>query len=347
MIGSFEVFRRAPGVAAGAVDRGLQVDPPHPLEHADKEGVDRDQGTGVRRLDVPLAELRREAFQQPDLLVAELDLLLGRRLLQAQQALVLGQQPVALPDAAHAASGDLQAAQTQLLLDPQRTVAGVLQGMCQHRRLDLGRDPVRVRTARAGQAVEQAGGTVGSEVAADLVELLARAAPHPARPADVVQLLGKLQQRQLAPCYLLLRGHRVLPGRMVFGDSILNPGKRGGHARGARPTLAVARPAGDPNCQVITRSAQSDVPLSANHAFAQIRPGGERERPRTHLCACTTTEGCGWPHRPGGSQAGYSKGSEPATPVAAEPGAQEKDLARTVLYWTTTNIPRAVGFEPS
>jgi hypothetical protein len=63
-----------PGVAAGAVDRGLQIDLADALQH-DEEGVDRDQSAGVRRRDVALAELRAEALQQPDLLVGEADLL--------------------------------------------------------------------------------------------------------------------------------------------------------------------------------------------------------------------------------------------------------------------------------
>lgn len=96
-----------PGVAAVAVDRSLQVDPANAVQHAHEERVDRDQGAGVRRLNVALQELRREALQQPDLLVAERGLLLRRRLLQAQQALVLGQQPVAVPDPAHSARRDL------------------------------------------------------------------------------------------------------------------------------------------------------------------------------------------------------------------------------------------------
>ena len=56
----------------------------------------------MRGFDVAFAELRRESLQQPDLLLAELDLALGRGLLQAKQPLVLGQQPVALPHPAYA-----------------------------------------------------------------------------------------------------------------------------------------------------------------------------------------------------------------------------------------------------
>ena len=53
------------------------------------------------RLDMAFAELRGEPLQEPDLLLAEFDPAFGRGRLQPQQALVLGQQPVALPHAAH------------------------------------------------------------------------------------------------------------------------------------------------------------------------------------------------------------------------------------------------------
>jgi hypothetical protein len=199
-----------PGVARMAVDRGLQVDLADPFQHADEEGVDRDQSPGVRRLDVALAELRAEALEQADLLVGELELALGGGLLEAQQALVLGEQAVALPDAAHAAGRDLQAAQHELLRNPQRAVAGMGERVVEHRLLDLGNHPVGVRRAGAGQAVEQAVGAVGLEVAPNLIELLARVAHHAASFADVAELGGELEQAALAACYLLLRGHVAL-----------------------------------------------------------------------------------------------------------------------------------------
>ena len=81
-----------PGVAAVAVDRGLQIELADALKGADEKRVDRDQGPGVGRLDVALVELGREALQQPGLLFAEFDLALRRRrLLQPQQPIVLGQ----------------------------------------------------------------------------------------------------------------------------------------------------------------------------------------------------------------------------------------------------------------
>jgi len=57
------------GVAAVAVDRGLQIDLADALERADEEGVDGDQRAGVRGLDVALPELGREPFEQPRLFV--------------------------------------------------------------------------------------------------------------------------------------------------------------------------------------------------------------------------------------------------------------------------------------
>lgn len=175
-----------PGVAAVAVDRGLQVDLANALQRADEEGVDRHQGAGVRRPDMALAELRAEPLEQA----------LGGGLLQAQQALVSGQQAVALPDPAHAAGRDLDAAQYQLLRHPQRTVAGMFERMVEDRLLDLGRHPVRVRALGAGQPVEQPVGAIGLEVAADLIELLARIAHQLAGVGDVAEVGGELQQRR-------------------------------------------------------------------------------------------------------------------------------------------------------
>ncbi len=54
------------------------------------------------RFEVALAELGTEALQRLDLLGGKLERAFGGRLLQAQQALMFGQQSVALLDAAHA-----------------------------------------------------------------------------------------------------------------------------------------------------------------------------------------------------------------------------------------------------
>ena len=157
---------------------------------------------------------------------------------------MLGGQALALPHAAHAARGDLDAAQGQLLGDPHRAVAGVAQRVIEDRRLDLGRHPVGVGAAGAGQPVDQPLGTKGLEVPADLVELLPAVAHHPAGLAHVAQIGGKFQQAQFAACYLLVRGHVVLRSRLdVARNTILIP-PGGGMATPARAlgTLVVQRP---------------------------------------------------------------------------------------------------------
>ena len=101
------------------VDGRLHVDPSHALEGAHVEGVHADQLPGGVGLDVAIAELRTEALQEPDLLGGQLDPALLGVLLEAQQALVLGQQVVAAPDAADPAGADLDPLQGQLLRHPQ------------------------------------------------------------------------------------------------------------------------------------------------------------------------------------------------------------------------------------
>ena len=72
-----------------AIDGGLEVDLAHTLEMADEEGVDGHQVAGMAGVDVAFAELGAESFQQPDLLLAELDLALTGGLLEPQQPLLL------------------------------------------------------------------------------------------------------------------------------------------------------------------------------------------------------------------------------------------------------------------
>ena len=163
------------------------------LQGADKEGVHGHQRARMGRFDVTLAELRAEALQEPDLLLGELELALRGGFLKAQQPLVLGQQPVALPHPANATRGDLDALQTKLVLNPKRAVAGVLHRVGQDRFLDLARHPVWMRTAGSRKTVQQTLRAVRLEVPADLVELLARVAHHLARPADVVEFLRQCQ----------------------------------------------------------------------------------------------------------------------------------------------------------
>ncbi len=86
-----------------AVDGGLGVNAPHALQVSHEEGVHGEERPAVRGLDVAFAELRVEAFEHADLLVGELDGALADMLLKAQQALVFGEQLVAIPDAPHPA----------------------------------------------------------------------------------------------------------------------------------------------------------------------------------------------------------------------------------------------------
>src|SRR6266849_3073801 len=148
----------------------------------------------MRRLDVALAELGREALQQPGLLFGELDLALRRCLLEPQQPFVLGEQAVALPHPAYASGRHLNALEPELLLNPGRAVAGIRERMVEDRLLDLGRDPVRMWSLGAGQPIDQPLGPVSLEIAADLVELLATIAHHLAGTADVGEVLSELQQ---------------------------------------------------------------------------------------------------------------------------------------------------------
>jgi len=109
-------------------------------------------------------------------------------------------------------------------------MAGMGQAVIEDRLLDLFGHPVGMRWPRAGDLVEQAFGAIDLEVPADLVELLAAVAPHPAGLADVAG--RQLEQAELAPCYLGLCGHVVVRSRL---DGVLqlhpNPaGERRGHA---------------------------------------------------------------------------------------------------------------------
>jgi hypothetical protein len=101
-------------------------------------------------------------------------------------------------------------------------MAGIGQGMVEDRRFDLRRHAVRVRPARAGRAVDQPLRAEGLEVAADFVELLAGVTHQLASLRDIVEIARQFEQRELAACYFLLRGHgRFLrESDVVFGDTI-------------------------------------------------------------------------------------------------------------------------------
>ena len=99
--------------------------------------------------------------------------------------------------------------------------------------------------------VDQPFGAVGPEVPAELVELLARVAHHAAGLGDVVELGRKIEQRELAACYILIRGHDVSLGSDDgLAIAILNPPEPHGRTRSLRS-------ARDPNCQVNTISGHS------------------------------------------------------------------------------------------
>ena len=141
---------------------------------------------------MPFPELRAEALQQPDLLLAQLQLALTDLAFQPQQAFVLGQQPMAAPHSAHAAGADLDPLQRQLLCHPQRTLGRVLEAVVQDRRLYLGVHPVGVRALRARQLVQQAIRPVELEIYSNFIKLLARTAHDLAGLADIRELGSQL-----------------------------------------------------------------------------------------------------------------------------------------------------------
>ena len=64
----------APGVAAEAIEHGLQVHLADPLQRSDEERVHGDEVARVMDFDVALPELGTEALQQLDLLIGQLQL---------------------------------------------------------------------------------------------------------------------------------------------------------------------------------------------------------------------------------------------------------------------------------
>lgn len=67
-------------------------------------------------------------------------------------------------------------------------------GVVEDRSLDLGRNPVRVRPLRAGEAVNQAIAPIGLEIPPYFLDLLPGIAHHFAGLADIRQILGEFQQ---------------------------------------------------------------------------------------------------------------------------------------------------------
>ena len=93
-------------MATVAVQHGLQIHLTHPLVCTDEEGVDRHQFPGVVDLYLTFSELGTEALEQANLLVIELYCLLPVGFLEAQQAVVFGEQDVPLPHATHPTGTD-------------------------------------------------------------------------------------------------------------------------------------------------------------------------------------------------------------------------------------------------
>ena len=169
----------------------------------------------MRGLDVALAELRAEAFEQPASARRVSSIVRSAVVFSSRSSRsCLVSRPWRSRRRARRPTTTWMPAQAQLLLDPHRAVAGMRQRMVEHRLLDLGRAPGWDAALGAGQPVDQRLGAVGLEVAADLVELLAGVAHHLAGPADVAEILRQLEQGELATCYPCVRGHVDLLGWM-------------------------------------------------------------------------------------------------------------------------------------
>ena len=82
------------------------------------------------------------------------------------------------------------------------------EGVIEDRGRDLGRHTVMGGFLRAGRPVDQAIRPIGLEVPPDLVQMLPGIAHHFAGAAHIRQFAGEFEQRQLASCYLVFRGHR-------------------------------------------------------------------------------------------------------------------------------------------
>ena len=91
----------------------------------------------------------------------------GGGLLQPQQALVLGQKCVTLPNSPDAASGDLDTLETKLLLDAHRAATGIDQRMVEHGMLDLADTRLGCGPRVPGSRSISPLGAVGLEVAAE------------------------------------------------------------------------------------------------------------------------------------------------------------------------------------
>ncbi|MNJ27935.1 hypothetical protein D3C77_224570 [compost metagenome] len=108
-----------PSVPAVAVQHGLQIYLANPFERTDEEGVDRHQFSGAVNLYLAFSELGAEALEQANVLVIELNRLFPVGFLEAQQAVVFGEQVVTLPHATHTARTNVDTLQGQFLCAPR------------------------------------------------------------------------------------------------------------------------------------------------------------------------------------------------------------------------------------
>ena len=112
--------------------------------------------------------------------------------LEAQQAVVFGEQVVTLPHATHTTRTDIDALQSQFLGDPQRAMSWSGEGVIEDDLFNLGRNPIGMSPFAAGQFVDQSLGAIGLVVPANFVELLTAVANELAGFADVIELFGEL-----------------------------------------------------------------------------------------------------------------------------------------------------------
>ena len=177
------------------------------FQRTPEEGVLIEQLAGPRGLDVATPELHAVAFEQAELFFRHHE---GRLLdvaFKSEQALEPGLEVVAAPDTAHAGDADVDVLQAQLVGDPLRPMGGMLKGVGEDPGLDLVGDAVGVRAAGPAPLLDEGGHPADLEGAPDFIERVPVVAHDAAGLGDVLQFLGKMQQRELASSTLSQGGH--------------------------------------------------------------------------------------------------------------------------------------------
>ena len=192
------------------VDEGLLVDPSHPLQRADIEGVLRSAVAGALALELAMRFLVGFGFlERGDLGLGKQDAVLRHLGLKRLEALLHRGQIVALPHAAHPGGRDRQPAPLERVRDPHLAPGRLLDRQRHRRFLDLDRRAVLQDRLPAADLLQR-------QLAAFVVQLLepveaVAAVPHHlAGLADVAELLGQFQQPDLHSDDLLLLGHVVI-----------------------------------------------------------------------------------------------------------------------------------------